>query len=140
MKNDNKNQVLTLFQVVFKDDTYFQGGTDYQDTKWLSIPNKPIKRIFYKLPIGDYICLDNYDNYFHMVEATRDLNGKRKGIVNIEYAYIMGIKGDRVTSYRITLINKKQERFQLSDITIRNFSKEEFIKKVNKDNFRPLLK
>jgi len=140
MKNDNKNQVLSLFQVVFKDDTYFQGGTDYKDTKWLSIPNKPIKRIFYKLPVGDYICLDNYDNYFHMVEATKDLNGKRKGIVNIEYAYIIGIKGDRVTSYRITLINKKQERYQLSDITIRNFSKEEFLKKVNKDNFRPLLK
>ena len=140
MKNDNKNQVLSLFQVVFKDDTYFQGGTDYSDTKWLSIPNKPIKRIFYKLPNDDYICLDNYDNYFHMIEVTRDLNGKRKGIVNIEYAYIIGLKGEKVTSYRITLINKKQERYQLSDITIRNFSKEEFIKKVNKDNFRPLLK
>jgi len=130
-----------LFTVIFKDNTHFQGGTDYSDTKWLSIPSdKPIKRIFYKLPNDDYICLDNYDNYFHMIEVTRDLNGKRKGIVNIEYAYIIGLKGEKVTSYRITLINKKQERYQLSDITIRNFSKEEFIKKVNKDNFRPLLK
>lgn len=131
---------LPIFQVVFSDGTYFSGGTDYNQTKWLEIPNKPIKRVFYKLPNNDYICLDNYDSYLHLVEITKDLMGRRKGIINIEYAYIIGLKDNKVTSYRITLMNKKDERYKLSDITIREFTKEEFIKRYNLSNWRPLIK
>jgi hypothetical protein len=131
---------LPIFQVVFQDGSYFSGGVDYSQTKWLSIPSdKEIKRVFYKLPNNDYICLDNYDSYLHIVEVTKDLMGKRKGIINLEYAFIIGLKEDKVTSYRITLMNKKQERYQLSDVTIREFTKEEFIKRYNKQNWRPLI-
>jgi hypothetical protein len=130
---------LPIFQVVFKDGTYFSGGTDYKDTKWLEIPDKPIKRIFYKLPNNDYICLDNYDSYLHIVEVTKDLMGKRKGIINLEYAFIIGLKNNKITSYRITLMQRKEERYKLSDITIREFTKEYFLGRYNKNNWRPLI-
>ena len=140
-KSDNKNQALALFSVVFKDGTYFQGGTDYKETKWLDLPKeKEIKRIFYKLPNNDYITLDGYDRYFHEIEVTKDINGPRRGIINIEYAYITGVKDGVATSYRITLLSKPNDRYRLGDITVRTFKIEDFTSKKNKNNFRPMLK
>lgn len=134
-----------LFVVIFKDDTKFIGGYSYFESKWMEIPFKPIKRIFYKIPTGDYICLSGYDQYFHMVEATKDWMriGKTIQKLNnkptVEYAYIMGKKGEKITSYRITLIgyNRKDKRYKIGDITQRNFNiNDEFIKKLNSDIWR----
>ena len=118
-----------LFIVIFKDGSHFIGGTSHFKTKWLEIPSKPIKHIFYKLPTGDNICLEGYEKYFHMVEATVDwmrVTGKTvEKLTNapvIEYAYIMGKKGNEVTSYRITLIERKSDKFKLGDITVRKFN------------------
>lgn len=102
---------MVLYFVVFEDGTTYQGGTSYSETKWMSIPEKKIKRIFFRLPSGDHICLSGYDRYYYMVEATRDvLRGKTKinnSKIRIEAIYCMGKKQDKVIIYRIPLsINK----------------------------------
>ena len=139
---DKKNQAL--FSIIFEDGTQFLGGQDYQDTKWMQIPNKKIKTLFYKLPDGNYLCLKDYDLYFHMIEATQDWmkmnRGKQSnnlGGPRIEYAYIMGKRGDTVTSYRITLFYKDNDRYKIGDIVRRDFnSDDKFIKGLNPDNWR----
>lgn len=135
--SDKKNQARPLFQVIFEDGTMFQGGDNYFVCKWTDIPKKKIKRIFYKLPTGDYIALDGYDRYFHMIEATNDLTGKRKGIVTLRYAYIMAQKGDKVRSYRMSLYSKPDDKFKTGDITIREFNNDDAkIKGLNPNNWR----
>ena len=145
--SDIKNQAQhPLFTVIFEDGSNFIGGTDYFKTKWLEIPDKKIKRIFYKLPTNDYICLDGYEKYFHMVEATKDWAkiGKNKIEIikdlnkpKIEYAYIMGKLKDKVISYRVTLSNKKDDRFRIGDITMRIFNiNDEKIKGLNPNNWK----
>jgi hypothetical protein len=138
---DNKS--YPLFSVIFEDGEKFVGGTSYFNTKWLEIPFKKIKRIFYKLPTNDYLCLVG-DKYFHMIEATKDwmriskegiekLNNKPK----IEYAYIMVQKENKIISYRITLSIKKNERYRTGDITVREFDiNDKFITGLNPDNWR----
>jgi hypothetical protein len=94
-----------LFTAVLEDNSIFIGGT-LQNTKWLEIPSdKKIKRIFYTLPDGNYLCLDLYDKYYHMIEAVTDLSGKNAGKVDIECAYIMGRKDNKITVYNINIKN-----------------------------------
>lgn len=128
--------IKPLFTIIFKDGSHFIGGNSYFETKWLEIPLKPIKRIFYKLPMNDYICLEG-EKYFHMVEALKDITGKEKGIVKLQYAYIMKKEGNKVISYRITLFNKSEDRYRIGDITVREFDiNDPKIKGLNPDNWR----
>jgi len=141
--SDNKNQAL--FSVIFEDKTSFVGGNNYRNTKWMDIPtNKKIKRIFYRLPDGNYLCLGDYEEYFHMIEATRDWMRVSKNKIEklnsspkVEYAYIMGKRGKKITSYRITLFSKKNDRYKLGDIVRREFDFDSrFIKGLNKSIWR----
>lgn len=129
---------LPLFTVIFKDKSHFVGGMDQYETNWMNIPiNKPIQRIFYRLPSNDYLCLENYDKYFRMSEACKDLNGKKKGEVRLQYEYIMCLKNDTVRSYRITLHNYKNDKFKPCDITTRIFNiNDDKISKLNVDIWR----
>jgi len=122
----------SVFQVIFEDNTVFKGGSSLFKTLWNEMPHKLIKRIFYRLPDNNHLCLSGYEKYFHMVEATMDLMGKEKGKTKIEYAYIMGKKGNIVTSYRITLFHKKDDRYKVGDIVRRDFDiSDKFIKGLN---------
>lgn len=140
-----------LFNVIFKDNTNYLGNKSYYETGWLTIPiNKPIKRIFYLLPTEDYICLDGYSNYFRMSEAVKVLTGKSKGQDILKYDYIIGIKKNIATSYRITLTNhgncinplcsEGKGKFKIGDVCVRNFNMDDkFIKGLNLANFRPII-
>ncbi len=134
-----KNQAL--YTVEFNDGTSFEGGTIF-DTKWLNIPNKKIKRIFYRLPGGNFLCLKDYEKYFHMIEAVKDITGKDKGKVKLEYAYIMGKRGRVVTSYRIALFSQischhGDSRYRQGDITVREFNiDDDKIKKLNSKGWK----
>jgi len=112
-----------LFQAVFEDNSIFLGG-DYEKTKWVEMPPKKIRTLFYLLPTGDYIGLGGYDKYYHMVEVVKDLNGPKAGIKSLEFAYIIGQKKDNTIIYQIDLkigcINIK---------TIKNDDK--FLEKLN---------
>ncbi len=135
---------LPLYSIIFEDKTNFIGGTSYFDTHWMSIPNKKIKRIFYRLPNNDHICLSGYEKYYYMMEGTKDwMRIAKKGITilknkpKVEYAYIMGRRGDNVISYRITLLNKKDDKYKMGDITLRIFNvNSKKIRGLNPDNWR----
>ena len=101
-----------LFHIVFVDGSTFNGG-DYQNTKWLEIPqDKKIRTLFYLLPTGDYLGIGGYEKLYHFVECTEDLNGDKAGVKNLESAYIIGQRKDYSIIYRIDLktgsINAKQ--------------------------------
>ena len=136
--SDNKNQVhLPLFVAVYKDGTKIEGTNNYFETGWMDLPLKQIKTSFYKLPTGDYLTLNGYEKYFHMVEAVNDLNGKNKGLVKLQYAYIMAKKENDVISYRITLHKNKIDRYKTNDITVRIFkATDDRIQKLNVENWR----
>jgi hypothetical protein len=118
-----------LFQVVFNDNSTFNGG-DYNNTLWLEISkDKKIRTLFYLLPTGDYLGLGGYERFYHYVECTEDLTGERKGIKNLEFDYIIGQKKDYTTVYQIDL--------KSGCIDIKNLKNDDkFIKKLNPSFWR----
>jgi hypothetical protein len=124
-----------LFVAVLEDESIFIGGSSYEKTLWLELPNKKIKRLFYTLPDGNHLCLELYDRYFHFIEATTDLNGKNAGRVNIEYAYVLGEKDEKVICYKINL--KQRQDKNLGNIERTEYVKTDpFIMGLSKDGWR----
>lgn len=120
-----------LFVAILEDNEIFTGGS-YEKTRWLELPkDKKIKRLFYTLPDGNHLCLDLYDRYFLMIEATADINGDNAGKVVIEYSYIMGEKDNKVICYKINL------RTDIGNIQRQEFAKDsEFVLGLSKDGWR----
>lgn len=119
-----------IYTVVFEDETTFIGGNNYFETKWIEIPNKKIKRLFYRLPGGDYLCLAKYDKYFHMVEATKDLNGENKGEAKLNCIYLFGQKNNQIVRYKIDLLNLGRFEKRILDINDKQ------IKGLNPNNWK----
>ena len=114
----------SLFIIIFGDKTTYRGG-DYSNSGWLNIPDKPIKRIIYRLPQGGKLILDGYDTYFHMTEAVTGILGKNKGKQKIEFDYIMGQRKGIITCYKINIKTKdiKKEIFNEEDKFIKGLNK-----------------
>ena len=112
-----------LYKAIFLDGSEFEGGNSVFNTKWTSIPNdKGIKEVHYFLSDGNKIVLKDYEAYNHIVEATRDIYGPKgmKLQFKLHNVYIMGLKNNIVTSYRISLKGKKgQDKYLAGDITKR---------------------
>jgi len=107
----------SIFIIIFEDGTRFLGGTDYFKTKWTEIPRKKIRRILYRLANGSYLSIKNFEQYYHMIEAITDLNGRNAGKVQLQYVYLMGKRNKMVTVYRIPLCNIIKQNFTIKDIT-----------------------
>ncbi len=93
-----------------------------KDSLWTSLPDKPIHSLEYILPHGnnDSIKLSGYSEYLHMIEACMPVGA---GSI-VENVYIMGMIGGIVTSYRITILQRKNvDRYKIGDITVRNLPK-----------------
>lgn len=88
-----------------------------RDSLWTSLPDKPIKALEYMLPhANDSIKLSGYEEYLHMVEVCMPMGGNAM----IEHVYLMGKIGNKVVSYRITILQKtKADRYKIGDITVR---------------------
>jgi hypothetical protein len=93
---------MNLYTIVFDDNTVYK-GEDYQNPKWLEIPDKQIRSIFYSLPLGDCLGLSGYNQYYHYVEVTNDLSGDKKGQVQLEFAYLIGKNKKECKLYKINL-------------------------------------
>lgn len=127
----------SLFVAVYENNEQIEGGNSYFDTKWLSLPLKQIKSLFYKLPSGDYLTFSGYNKYFNMVEALQDFTGTERGQVKLQYVYIMAQKENKVISYRVSLLQQKNDRYQEGDITVRTFDKnDKFILGLNAEGWR----
>jgi hypothetical protein len=125
-----------LFVAIFEDKTVFSGGISYDKTLWKNLPlDKKIKRLFYTLPDGNHLCLENYDKYFHMCEATKDLNGNNAGKITIEYAYLFAKKDSNIMCYKINL--KQRNDKNIGDIERKEYSTTDtFIQGLSKDGWR----
>jgi len=105
----------------FEDETIKGNPLGSRDSLWTSLPNKPIKALEYTLPHAkDSIKLSGYEEYLHMVEVCLPMGGNAM----IEHVYLMGRIGTKVTSYRITILQRKaNDRFKVGDITVRVLDK-----------------
>lgn len=123
-----------LFNIIFEDNTCFVGG-DYFNTKWINIPNKKIKRVFYTLPDGNRLCLEGYNKYYQMIEVAHDIYGKKKSGKRIEFGYIMGRRKGLVIIYKIALF--KNSDHNIGDIKREVFKENsEKIRKLNPDGWK----
>jgi hypothetical protein len=90
-----------LFQVIFEDNSVFNGG-DYQNTKWMEVPNdKKIRSLFYLLPTGDYLGLGGFKRIYQYVEVFTDLNGSESGKKKIDFICLIVEKEDDYIQYKI---------------------------------------
>jgi hypothetical protein len=99
---------MDLYHIVFEDNTSLAAGT-LQQPKWLDVPDKKIRSIFYSLPTGDMICLAGFKKIYHYVEVTTDLTGAEKGKTKIEYTYLIIERDNKYIQYRINQINPSVE-------------------------------
>ena len=114
---------MNLYHIVFEDNTSLSDGT-LETPKWLEIPNKKIRSIFYSLPSGDLLCLSGFKRIYHYVEVATDLNGSESGKVKIEFTYLIIERNNKYIQYRINQINVGVE--------INILTKEsDYIKKLN---------
>jgi len=90
---------MSLFTVIYKDKTIFKGG-DLLNPEWLAI-SKPIHSIFYSLPSGDSLCLANFKRIYHFVEGCKDLMGKEKGKLQIEFSHLILERNNKFLHYKI---------------------------------------
>lgn len=88
-----------------------------KDSLWTSLPKKPLTALEYLLPqANDSIKLSGYEEYLHMVEAVMPV-GRNAFVENV---YLMGRTGDKVVSYRITILQRRVvSRYKIGDITVR---------------------
>lgn len=98
-----------LFIVLFTDNDTFYGRSKYEDCGWKEIPQKPIKKIFFRLPTDDYLILADYQSYYHYVEAVKVISGEHAGKVQIQYAHILAKRNDRVVEYKINVLSGNTE-------------------------------
>ena len=130
-----------LYKIAFTDATYFDGGT-IKETKWLEVPkDKEIRCLMYCLPDGNMLNLYTYNQYFHMVEVTKDLTGKYAG--NIKYhnivLYCKKNNSDKVVKYKICLLNDKDKNIGDIQRTVIDYNNDE-IKGLNPDGWIGLSK
>jgi hypothetical protein len=122
---------MPIFTIIFEDNTFFEGGSDYKNTKWMEIPDKKIKSIFYNIPFGDYLYLTGYDKYYHIVEATQDLNGDNKGKIIIDNIRLLARIDNKIKIWKFNLLDKNK----LIDIEVKNLN-DSFIQKLNSSFWR----
>lgn len=129
---DDIKKSSPLFSIIFNDGTCFVGKDNYFNTGWREAPIKQIKRIFFRLPDGVYLMVEDFEKYNYFIEGTVDwmrIGGKKgiekinQNIPKIEYFYIMGLKKGIVTSYRITMFEGEagKDKFKKGDITRREY-------------------
>ena len=105
-----------IFHVILDNGEEFIGG-DIQFTRWNKCPNS-IRSFAVRLPYGDHLTLSGYDSYNFFIGAIKNLNDQK---TTISHIYALGKKGDRVTSYRITLVSFEGNKYKMGDITTRVF-------------------
>jgi hypothetical protein len=117
-----------LYHIVFEDNTSVSNGT-VEEPKWLDIPNKNIRSIFYSIPTGDLLCLSGFKRIYHYGEAVTDLNGTEAGKKKIEFTHLIIERNDKFIQYRINQIT--------TGIEINILPKDsDYIKKLNPIGWR----
>jgi len=91
-----------MYKIIFEDSTEFLGG-EIQDSRWNTMPNKPIKKLIYNVGEKE-IVLEGYDSYNHLVERI-SIVGKSSN--RITQLYLMAKKDDNVLIISIDPVTNK---------------------------------
>lgn len=82
-----------MYTIFFEDGTTFEGG-EPNNSLWNEMPNKPIKKLIYKL-FGKTIELENYEEYNHLVFLNYVLGKNQTFIssiqIKVKYGLLIGI-------------------------------------------------
>jgi len=113
-----------LFIAYLKSGKQYIGNNDYLDPKWKDIIGE-VDKVFFRLPDGNFFVMHSYKKYIYLVEGTQDLTGQNRGKLRVEYLYFMGLRNGIVDSYRITMFDKRKDRYKIGDITKRQYKWEE---------------
>ena len=123
-----------IFIAILRSGKQFRGGNSYDDSKWNDI-KEPLDKLYDTLPDGNILVHHNFEKYNHIIEKTQNFNmkGQQIGKERIEYVYIMGKRGDIVTSYRITMFHGKpgKDKYRRGDILRREFPWQKMSKKYS---------
>ena len=118
-----------VFIILYADEQTYFGKQSYFDSGWKDIEDKPIKKVFFRMPTGDYMVLSNYEKYYHYMEATKIVAGDNAGKVQLEYLHMLGKRQNQVIEYKVRVLT--------GDIKINVFDAEnEYIKKLNPIGWR----
>jgi len=112
-----------LYEIIFIDGTKFCGG-NLQDTKWMQMPDKSIKKLTYRLPSGEKIDCEGYNAYYHFVEVCQDIMNGNQGKVQLEYAYLITKDGPMCEVIKVNLRTNKFEQIVLDESS-------DFIRQLN---------
>ena len=119
---------MNLYTIVFEDNTSLSAGT-IETPKWIEIPNKKIRTIFYSLPLGDMLCLSGFKRIYHYVEVVKDLNGLERGKVKIEYSYLIIERDNKYIQYKV---NQNSANIDVTIFPPQN----EYIERLNPNGWR----
>lgn len=104
---------MNLYEIIFADGEKFIGG-NLIETKWMNIPDKPIKKFTYYVPnTKQIINEENFKRIYHYVEVTQDIHQGNKGKINLEYSYLIFEKEYEYEVHKINLKTKKIENILL---------------------------
>ena len=118
-----------MFLVLYADGTTYYGKKSYADSGWKEMENKPIQKIYFRMPTGDFMVLSDYEKYYQYMEATKILAGEHAGKIQLEYVHILGVRQGKVIEYKIRVIT--------GDIKINLFDEQsEYIQKLNPMGWR----
>jgi len=94
-----------LYKVIFEDGSPdFYGGPNIHSSRWLEIPNKPIKRLEYFFTESEGIILQGFESYLCFVEAEAVISRK---IGNCPKCGSKGKISQKITKYNNGAINKE---------------------------------
>ena len=108
---------IPLYELILDDYSRYYGG-DITNPLWRESPDKAIYHFKLRLPNGDFLLLEGYEEYNFFIEAIANIWGA-KGTY-LTYLFLMGCKNGTVTSYRVALNNQGH---RIGDITMRQFPK-----------------
>ena len=98
-----------LFIVLFTDNDIYYGKKDYFNSGWEEIPNKSIKKVFFRIPTGDFLVLSEYEKYGRFTEVTKIVSGQNVGKTQLEYFYILGKRNEKIIEYKINILTGNTE-------------------------------
>jgi len=109
---------IPLYELILDDWTRYSGES-IENPGFRKSPENGIQVFKLRLPSGDFLMLQGYDEYNFFIEAFQDISGNKEH--HVSFMFLMGCKDNVVTSYRIAA--KDFGQYRAGDTTIRQFPK-----------------
>ena len=115
-ESEHRFDYQMIYRVHLSDGSKVDGGS-FEYPGWKKCPSGIVALELF-LPDGDTVKLENYESYNFLVGVKKPLNSQE---VVLAHTYGLGCKRGVVTSYRITLVSSRGNKYKAGDITVRKF-------------------